>query len=294
MFSPDQYELLDFGEGRKLERFGPYVLDRPAPGTETAARTLPPGEWRAAAARLERVDAERGRWQTRFPLPSTWCITHGRLTFEVKPTESGNLGVFPEQAENWDWLERQILGARERPRVLNLFAHTGGSTLAAAAAGADVTHVDAAQNVVAWARQNAGLSGLADAPIRWIAEDAEKYVRREIRRGSRYHGLILDPPSYGHGPRGEVWKLGDHLESLMELVAELTAEDRQFVLLTCHTTGLSAAKLKRLFADALGDAQRGAVTAQTLALATRGGDLLHSGLALRWFAQPARQPQPAP
>ena len=217
-----------------------------------------PDLWTQADARFEGRDEQRGQWTDRRELPERWTVAHGPLRFELKRTEFGHLGLFPEQAENWDWIARaavrqrgrlaRMLRAGETPalrEVLNLFAYTGGSTLAAAAAGAEVVHVDAAKNVVAWARRNAELSGLADAPIRWIAEDAMKFVKRELKRGNRYDAVILDPPSYGHGPHGEVWRLSKHLPRLLDLCAELTAGRPQFMLLTCHTPGYDAERARR-------------------------------------------------
>ena len=227
MATSEGYELLDFGDGRRLERFGPLTLDRPCPAAETFARQCP-AAWQAADARFERSDENEGQWTCRRELPPRWEIALGRLVLELKRTEFGHLGVFPEQVENWRWLAEQLadcpnLGGEKpsRLRVLNLFAYTGGSTLAAAAAGAEVVHVDAARNIVAWARRNAELSGLANAPIHWIADDALKFVTRELRRGRRYDAVILDPPSYGHGPHGEVWRLAQHLPQLLELCGQL-------------------------------------------------------------------------
>ena len=168
----------------------------------------------------------------------------GRCVLELKRTNFGHLGLFPEQAANWPWIAEQVASAPAM-RVLNLFAYTGGSTLAAAAAGAEVVHVDAAKNIVAWARRNAALSGLADAPIHWIAEDALKFVKRELRRENRYDAVILDPPSYGHGAHGEVWRLSQHLPRLLELCGQLTAGRRRFMLLTCHTPDFEPARLAR-------------------------------------------------
>jgi 23S rRNA (cytosine1962-C5)-methyltransferase len=244
MFKPDQYQLLDFGEGRKLERFGPFVLDRPAVGTETIERAIEESTWKQAA-RYIRTEGERGKWSYRFPLSTTWEITHGRSVFEVKPTEFGHVGVFPEQAANWDWISRQIERIEPPVKVLNLFAYTGGSTLAAAAKGAEVVHIDSAESTVAWARQNAALSGLAGAPIRWIVEDAEKFVRRELKRGNRYDAVILDPPSYGHGPKGETFKIADDLRPLLSLIAEVTEGAPKLLLLTCHSPGFTPAVLRQ-------------------------------------------------
>nr|MBC8426721.1 class I SAM-dependent methyltransferase [bacterium] len=206
MFSVNQYQLLDFGDGRRLERFGPLVLDRPCPAAEEVT-PAEPALWQAADGRFARTDGKQGEWMSAGPLPERWTISHGPLTLELKRTEFGHLGVFAEQAANWDWLTEQISAAHPPGRtpdaggsplkVLNLFAYTGASTLAAAAAGAQVTHVDAARNVLAWARRNADLSAMSAAPIRWIAEDAQKFVGRELKRENRYDAVILDPPSYG-------------------------------------------------------------------------------------------------
>ena len=291
MFTPDMHQLVDFGDGRRLERFGPVVLDRPCPTAEGVAKAEP-ALWEKADARFVRREGKDGEWVSDRPLPERWAIAHGPVTLELKRTEFGHLGVFPEQAANWDWLAEQIRRVREthqfdpvndRPplRVLNLFAYTGGSTLAAAASGAEVVHVDAARNVVAWARRNAELSGMSDAPIRWIAEDAIKFVRRELKRGNEYHAVILDPPSYGHGPRGEVWRLSKHLPRLLQMCAELTAGRRRFLLLTCHTPKFGPAKLEELALDTFG---HGRATAEHLRLQAATGRDLPSGVAVRWEA----------
>jgi 23S rRNA (cytosine1962-C5)-methyltransferase len=284
MFAPDQHQLLDFGEGRKLERFGPFVLDRPAVGTEGVARALSAGEWRAASARFEREAADRGRWIARTELPARWNIVHGRLAFELRPTPFGHLGLFPEQAVNWDWLAEQLHTASDGLRVLNLFAYTGGSTLAAAAAGAQLTHVDAAANVVAWARKNAALSSLEEAPIRWIAEDAQRFAQRELKRGRAYDAVILDPPSFGRGPGGQTWKLAEHLGELLETLATLTADRRRLVLMTCHTSGLGIPAVKQIMRDALGTVAAETLTVEPLTLEAATGARLSCGLAARWVA----------
>jgi 23S rRNA (cytosine1962-C5)-methyltransferase len=215
-------------------------------------------------------------------LPETWTICHDELQFQLKPTPFGNVGVYPEQAENWDWIRSQVKRSERRLKVLNLFAYTGGATLAAAAAGAEVVHVDAAANVVAWARRNAEASGLEDAPIRWIVEDAVKFCRREVRRGNRYDAVILDPPSYGHGPKGEVWKTERHLMSLLSLCGKLTVKRRVFVLVTCHTPSLGAAELEACLADAVfGHCQSG-VRAYRLEIRSADGRTLPSGVMARW------------
>jgi 23S rRNA (cytosine1962-C5)-methyltransferase len=281
----DQYQLLDFGDGRRLERFGELVLDRPCPAAE-GIQQADPASWAAADARFEGRAEEKGQWTLRRELPERWTVALGGLRFELKRTDFGHVGLFPEQAANWEWIRgTRGEGRKERgegrQRILNLFAYTGGSTLAAAAAGAEVVHVDAARNIVAWARRNAEQSGLADAPIHWVVEDAQKFVKRELRRGNRYDGLILDPPSYGHGPRGEVWRLSKHLPRLLSSCRELTADRRAFVLLTCHTPGYDVAALRDMMLDALGN--DGAITGNPLILRSAAGRDSPSGVAVRWI-----------
>ncbi|MHB1033180.1 MAG: class I SAM-dependent methyltransferase [Pirellulales bacterium] len=278
MFQPDQYELIDFGEGRKLERFGPWVLDRPSPAAEGEKKALA-SAWDHAHARYHRTAENRGSWQILGEAPPAWTIARGEIRLELKRTEFGHVGVFPEQAENWDWIARQVQTAQTPVKVLNLFAYTGGSTLAAAAAGAEVVHVDSARNTVAWARRNAERSGLGQKPIRWIAEDAAKFVRRELKRGSQYNAVILDPPSYGHGPKGEAWQLADDLPPLLEQCAQLTAGRPRFMLLTCHSPGFGPAELSRLVSEALGGQSQATVAARELALCSSTGRRLPSGVA---------------
>lgn len=292
----DQYQLLDFGDGRRLERFGPVVLDRPCPAV-AGFNQANPALWQQANARFEGREEERGEWTLRSELPDRWQVAFGHLQFELKRTDFGHVGLFPEQAENWEWLEEQVrcfstaaeasseslatdgTSATGRLRVLNLFAYTGGSTLAAAVAGAEVVHLDAAKNIVAWARRNAALSGLADAPIRWIVEDAMKFAKRELKRGNRYDAVVLDPPSYGHGPHGEVWRLSQHLPRLLALCAELTLGRPAFMLMTCHTPGYDADRLEEMIRDAVGD---GIITRGRLRIPSAGGGELPSGVGVRW------------
>jgi 23S rRNA (cytosine1962-C5)-methyltransferase len=283
----DLYELLDFGAGRRLEAFGPIRLDRPCPaaeGTTCAAPEL----WATAQARFDRTGDEAGVWTARGDLPARWTVPLGGCCFELKRTEFGHLGLFPEQTENWAWIADQVRAAGGPLRVLNLFAYTGGSTLSAAAAGAEVVHVDAARNVVAWARRNAELSGLAQASIRWIGEDALKFVRRELQRGNHYDAVILDPPSYGHGPRGEVWQLAQHLPLLLSLCRDLTAGRLRFILLTCHTPGYSPARLQAMMAETLGETGSGGIDAQPLLLCTAAGRALPSGVVVRYRKREGR------
>jgi 23S rRNA (cytosine1962-C5)-methyltransferase len=284
MFPPHEYQLLDFGKGRKLERFGSLILDRPCPAAERLARA-DTAKWNRADGRFDRADGKRGEWRSSGNLPRQWTIHHASITLELRPTEFGHLGVFPEQATNWDWIAERLENDGRPPEVLNLFAYTGGGTLATAASGARVVHVDSAKNTVARARRNAELSGMADAPIRWITDDALKFVRRELRRGNGYDAVILDPPSYGHGARGEVWRLSKHLPLLLEMCGRLTAGRRRFILLTCHTPGFDAARLKEIMADALDDSAAGTLSGGELSIAAATGRVLPSGVAVRWEAR---------
>ena len=281
MFSADQYELLDVGDGRRLERFGQYILDRPAPAAERTSRHRP-ALWKKADAYFERHSAGHGTWSQPSRMPNTWQIKHRAVVFELKCTDSGAIGVYPEQATNWDWVDKQVRRAPRSLRILNLFGYSGGSTLAAAAAGAEVVHVDAVRGVVDWARRNAKLAGLRAAPIRWIVEDARKFAEREVRRGARYDAVILDPPTYGHGPKAEPWKLARHLDGLLRTARALTRQRRAFILLTCHAPGVGPPELEAMLAEnLLGDCQRG-VSARRLYLKTRQGQRLASGVVARW------------
>ena len=295
MFQTDQYALLDFGEGRKLERFGALVLERPSPAAADVRR-VKPELWSTASASFVGTNGakgllgQRGRWAAPTPLPGTWAIAHPPLVLELRLTEFGHVGVFPEQADNWDWIAEQLVRLRDsrgaakapRPRVLNLFAYTGASTLAAAAAGAEVVHVDASKSTVAWARRNAELSGIEKTPIRWIVEDAARFVARELKRRNRYHGIILDPPSYGHGPKGDVWQIERDLAGLLENCGALLAEDAGFLLVSCHSPGIRAADLLRLLLNTILRATPQNTESCDLVLATADGRQLHSGISARW------------
>jgi 23S rRNA (cytosine1962-C5)-methyltransferase len=279
MFSPDQYQLFDFGDGRKLERFGELLLDRPSPAAEGARPRDPVGTWQSDA-RYERISADSAQWEGAASLPETWRVKHGASIFELKRTDFGHVGLFPEQADNWDWIAAQVQRCPRPPKLLNLFAYTGGSTLAAAAAGAEVVHIDSARNVVAWARRNAELSGLSAAKIRWITEDAPLFVDRELKRSNRYDAVILDPPSYGHGPGGEVWQIDQSLGTLLEGCVQLTTPRLQFMLLTCHSPGYDAAVLSQLLRQQV-DSQSVSMTAGEMTLVTPDGRRLPSGAFAR-------------
>ena len=286
----EQYELLDFGAGRKLERFGPVVVDRPAPSAESMKKAHP-ALWRDATARYEGARAGDGSWS---PAPEKWQPSEwyfasdeaSSFQLQLDALPSGQVGVFPEQRDNWQWLARQIERTREQlgraPKLLNLFAYSGGSTLAATAAGAEVVHVDAARNIVDRARTNAQLFGLADRPIRWIVEDAAKFCRREVKRGNCYDGVVLDPPSYGHGPQGEVWQIGQNLLPLLELCSQLTADSRALVLVTCHSPGIGPAELAAYLADGIFGHCGQPPAAGELFLETSAHRRLPSGVFARW------------
>ena len=231
------YELLDCGRGEKLERWDRQFLVRPDPQAIWASPRRHPG-WKRASGRYLRSQTGGGHWE-KGSLPESWKIRYGELTFQVKPMNFKHTGLFPEQAVNWDFFREKIEKAGRPIRVLNLFAYTGGATLACAAAGASVCHVDASKGMVAWARENQQLSGLGEKPIRWIVDDCQKFVEREIRRGSLYDGVIMDPPSYGRGPGGEVWKLEDSVYDLVKLCAGVLTENPLFFAINSYTTGLS-------------------------------------------------------
>jgi 23S rRNA (cytosine1962-C5)-methyltransferase len=291
--SSGDYELLDFGGGRKLERFGAVVLDRPCPAAEVTSKSKP-SLWNRATARYDRTQGEEGVWTPAKTLPQSWVLSFSddpsenrpsvELQFHLQASPFGHVGVFPEQLTNWNWITRQIAkSSLGRPlRVLNLFAYTGGSTLAAAAAGAEVVHIDAARNIVERARRNAELSGLGDRPIRWVVEDATTFCRRELKRGNRYDAVILDPPSYGHGPKGEPWQIEEHLLPLIAMCGELTADSRAFVLVTCHTPGIGPAELAAYLADGVFGECSQPPAAGELFLRIRDGRRLPSGVFARW------------
>jgi 23S rRNA (cytosine1962-C5)-methyltransferase len=276
------YELLDLGDGRQLARFGAYVVDRPYPAAVDPPRDR--AAWRGADLRFERDRGTggEGRWIGRDGVPASWPLRHDGLAFELRPTPSGQVGFFAEQIPVWRWLRQ-----RAADSVLNLFAYAGGSTLASAAAGASVTHVDATRSAVAWARRNAELSGLGTAPIRWIVDDALAFTAREARRGRRYGGVVLDPPSYGHGPKGEHWMLGDHVPGLLDACLSAAAPDA-FILLTAHAEGWLPSDAEAELDDAFVRAGRGehaaGIEAEALELHAASGAVAPAGVMARWAA----------
>ena len=253
MRSADQwkdYELIDATGGNRLERWGETILVRPDPQVVWKNEPVSP-LWRRADAVYHRSSKGGGSWEYRRPLPQKWKIGYGALKLVVSPTGFKHSGVFPEQAVNWDWYARKIAAAGRPVKILNLFGYTGGATLACAAAGAQVCHVDASKGIVAWARENAAASALADKPIRWIVDDCAKFVAREQRRGSLYDGIIMDPPSYGRGPGGEVWKLEDNIYDLIALCAGVLSKQPLFVAVNSYTTGLSPAVMEYILKTTL-------------------------------------------
>jgi 23S rRNA (cytosine1962-C5)-methyltransferase len=240
-----EYELLDSGEGKKLERFGEYVLVRPEPQARWAS-ALPAGRWQTADGEyVKAANGPRGEWESRKPIPARWAMQRGDLKFWVQPAPSGHVGVFPDQACHWDWIAEVTARAARSVKVLCLFGHTGLATLAAAAAGAEVTHVDASRKAVAWARENQSLSGLSERPIRWIVEDALTFVRREARRGNQYDAMIIDPPKFGRGPDGEMWKLEESLPELLDACGKVLSASPVFILLNVYTTVVTRGRIEK-------------------------------------------------
>lgn len=282
------YELLDAADGERLERWGKYILIRPDPQVIWHGNGHSASEWKRADGVYRRSRSGGGEWVVNR-LPQEWNINYGNLRFILKPMGFKHTGLFPEQAANWDWFSGLIKNAVADGRkinVLNLFAYTGGATVAAAEAGASVCHVDAAKGMVAQAKQNAALSGLADAPIRYIVDDCLKFVEREIRRGNKYDGIIMDPPSYGRGPTGEIWKIEDSADGLVRLSASLLSDKPLFFLINSYTTGLSPLTMKYILDRHVTDVCGGISEASELALPVKStGGMLPCGASARWSAE---------
>ena len=278
------YELLDAGDGMKLERWGEVILARPDPQVIWPRAG---SEWTHWDAWYHRSSKGGGRWEFRRRLPESWTVRYRDLVFKVAPTGFKHTGLFPEQAVNWDWCDGLIRAAKTSGReisVLNLFGYTGAASISAAAAGASVCHVDAAKGMVEWAKENARLSGLGHAPLRYIVEDCMAFVRREIRRGKKYDALIMDPPSYGHGAAGEVWKLDTHLWPLLVECVKLLADAPLFFLVNAYTTGLSPTALANVMSRALGERQGRLATGEVGLRITSGSMVLPCGIYGRWAA----------
>lgn len=277
------YELIDCGGGEKLERWGDYILVRPDPqAIWQTPRTDP--RWKRPDARYARSASGGGHWAKK-DVPQRWCVGYGDLTFNIKPMNFKHTGLFPEQAANWDFCREAIRSAGRPVNVLNLFAYTGGATVACAAAGASVCHVDAARGMVAWAKENARSSGVEDKPIRWIVDDCGKFAEREIRRGKKYDGIIMDPPSYGRGPSGEIWKLEENLWPFVEMVSRLLSDEPLFFLINSYTTGLAPSVLTYILETLVTRRYSGHTESQELGLAVSSNGLsLPCGATGRWMA----------
>ena len=278
------YEVIDTSKGEKLERWGNYFLVRPDPQVIWDTDREDKG-WKKPNAHYHRSVKGGGEWEF-FDLPKQWTVNYNELTFNLKPFSFKHTGLFPEQAANWDWFSPLIKGAGRQVKVLNLFAYTGGATLAAASAGASVTHVDASKGMVTWAKENARSSGLEDAPIRWLVDDCVKFVEREIRRGNKYDAIIMDPPSYGRGPKGEIWKIEESIFPFIELCSQVLADDPLFLLVNSYTTGLQPAVLSYMINTAVVKRLGGHVESDEIGLpVTRSGLILPCGASGRYVGR---------
>ena len=275
------YEVLDTSGGEKLERWGDYILIRPDPQVIWNTPKKDP-RWKKPNGHYHRSSKGGGDWEF-FRMPDEWTIHYRDLQFHLKPFKFKHTGLFPEQAVNWNWFSKKIKAAKKPVRVLNLFAYTGGATLAAAKAGAEVVHVDASKGMVGWAKENAAASGLSGAPIRWLVDDCVKFVEREIRRGNTYDGIILDPPSYGRGPKGEIWKIEDSIYPFIELTAQILSKDALFYLINSYTTGLQPAVLSYMINSVIVKKFGGHVESEEIGLPVTGsGLILPCGASGRW------------
>lgn len=275
------YEVLDTSSGEKLERWGDYLLVRPDPQVIWNTPKTHSG-WKKRNGHYHRSSKGGGEWEF-FNLPNEWSIQYGDLTFNLKPFSFKHTGLFPEQAVNWNWFSSIIKEAGRPVKVLNLFAYTGGATIAAAKAGASVTHVDASKGMVTWAKENAAASGLSNAPIRWLVDDCVKFVEREIRRGNTYDAIIMDPPSYGRGPKGEIWKIEESIFPFIELTAQILSKDALFFLINSYTTGLQPAVLSYMVETVIIPQLGGRVQASEIGLpVSSNGLVLPCGASCRW------------
>ncbi len=274
------YEILDMANGEKLERWKDVILARPDPQIIWKEKTFPE-KWKKTNARYHRSSTGGGSWQYEKKMPESWKIQYKNLTFQIKPMGFKHTGLFPEQAVNWDWMMDKIAKANRPIRVLNLFAYTGGATVACLAAGASVCHVDSSKGMVTWAKENVAASGLADKPVRYIIDDVNKFVNREIRRGNQYDAIIMDPPSYGRGTNGEVWKFEENIDDLVNLCTKVLSDDPLFFLINSYTTGISSTVLADILQMAI--SKKGTVTAGEIGLPMTGSSLvLPCGIFGRW------------
>lgn len=291
MFLSDKwkdYELIDAKDGEKLERWGDIILRRPDPQIVwTPPKSAQSALWNKADARYIRSQSGGGHWKYNKKVPEKWSVNYGELKFGIKMMGFKHTGLFPEQAANWDWFSDIIKKSKRKDvKVLNLFAYTGGASIAALSAGASVCHVDAAKGMVSWAKENAALSALSQRPIRFIVDDVKKFVEREIRRGNKYDGIIMDPPSYGRGPSGEVWKIENELFSLIELCLQVLSNDPLFFLVNSYTTGLSGSVMENIYKLTLKSRFGGKSETDEIGLPiTTGGLVLPCGYSARWSKQ---------
>lgn len=276
------YELIDSGYGYRLERFGKYIVQRPDPQVIWNPR-LPEQTWKKADAVFQRGNDGKERWFNLNCVPDRWKMRYKDLTFWVKLAPFKHTGVFPEQILQWDWMHSKLVAVERETNVLNLFAYTGIASLVAASTGSKVTHLDASKPTIGWARENQELAGLAKAPIRWILDDALKFIKREIRRGVRYDGIIMDPPVYGHGPNGEKWNFLQHFPHLLELVRQVLTPQPLFIIVNAYAVSASALMLKNVLADMTQD-MGGKIESGELALqeSSTDGRLLSTGIFARW------------
>ena len=279
------YMLIDASDGQKLEKWGDYYLVRPDPQAIWQCRTEKK-LWTSADAVYHRSKSGGGAWQYRTRLPKSWQIKYKDLIFNVKPMGFKHTGIFPEQAANWDFISEKITSAKRDIKLLNLFAYTGGATIAAAHAGASVVHVDAAKGMVSWAKENAHSSGLLNAPIRYIVDDCVKFVQREIRRSNKYDAIIMDPPTYGRGPKGELWRFEDEFYSLAGLCAELLSDNPLFVIVNSYTTGISHNVVANVLNFIIKSKYGGNITSDELCLMMSSNNLpLPCGYTTRWYSE---------
>lgn len=283
----NDYVLIDTAHGEKLERWGDITLVRPDPQAIWTSESNPE-KWHFADAKYYRSKSGGGSWEFKRSIPDAWQIQYRDLTFNVKPMGFKHTGIFPEQAVNWDFIDNAVksrVSQKKEVKVLNLFAYTGGATVAAAKAGASVVHVDAAKGMVSWAKDNAASSGLADAPIRYIVDDCIKFVEREIRRGNKYDGIIMDPPSYGRGPKGEIWKFEDELYPLVEKCNQLLSDNPLFFIINSYTTGISHTVVANVLYMTVAKKHKGRVTSDEIGLPVESSKLiLPCGACTRWFS----------
>ena len=275
----EDYELLDSGDGEKLERYGSIVISRPDPQALWQKKMLG-NDWKNVHAFFSREN-EKGKWIKKKELPEAWNIKLGGLVFKIKLSPFKHTGIFPEQEPNWKWMTETIEKSGRKPKVLNLFGYTGGASLACAKAGAEVVHLDGSKSAIAWGKENAELSGLKDKPIRWILDDAQVFIKREITRGNKYDAIIMDPPAFGHGPEGEVWKIEEDFLKLIDSCKKILSDDPLFVLINGYASGYSPIAYKNNIEELIGK-RDGEIEIGELTIGEKSGRLLPAGIFARW------------